>query len=401
MQEKQSWARQLRQHWLRFCRFPSSGTIVTIIVVVVAMVVLNLALERKANLRTIADQQAIIQEMTRREKGLDENGVRLDRMKDYYGRENWDHLGGTIRFQDDEEFQTFCQEQYPEAVYPHTEWTAEEVIQSYDDTPEIWAYHETGPFIGEYLTWTPGYEHCFILEVDAPAMNQDHGEITSGWLVVDGVRVQPLDKTLYDMDNTYWPQILLIEYRKGKWDGSLIRSEDGATTVRINAQGALEYVYDARFYDATTDPEGLAWSGYSRETVPWWRDGIEWSATDLIRPQLEELGEWSPEQDRAHERLVTKIYVEAPYLTDGNEFTQTLWTEKGLFAISPGVIRLYKDGKELEKWVCTGTAEAEAYLTESTKEPDAEHAEDLAYFYDGKSLRALRADGQMAVVEAD
>lgn len=400
MEEKRSLDERLRLCGVRFFRQEYSWAIVAIIGAVLVLVVTNLVLQASDNARTIADQQAIIQEMIRQEQRLDENGVRIDRMREYYGRENWSYLDGTVRFQNDAEFREYCQKHYPEAVYPSTEWTAEEVIQSYYDTPEIWALHETGPFIGEYLTWTPGYEHCFILEVDAPAIEwQGYTEITSGWLVVDGVRVQPLDKVLYDLDNSiYWPQSLLIRYNKGEWDGSLMRSQDGATTVRVNQNGALGYAYDAWFYDETTDPEGLAWAGFNRDKVPWWRNGIEWTASDLVQPQLEALGEWDPSGDHVYEQLSTCIYTDAPYMTDGNQFTRVLRTEEGLFAMSPGVIRFYSGGKELEKWVCTGTAAPGAYLFEAVGEPEEEYAENLAYFYDGETLRALRADDQMAVV---
>ena len=66
---------------------------------------------------------------------LDGNDVRIDRMREFYDSEVGRHASTMTT---DDEFRLYCQEEYSTAVYHSNEWTPDEVIQSYLDTPEIW-----------------------------------------------------------------------------------------------------------------------------------------------------------------------------------------------------------------------------------------------------------------------
>lgn len=215
---------------------------------------------------------------------LDEDGVRIDRMSGFYrNRDPW----GISLAETDAEFREYCQVNFPYAVYPSDEWTAEEVIQSYRETPEIWGFWtDSYSQDGFYFTWTPGYQHCLILSSGYLPEEWAYGELDSGWLIVDGVRVEAYGPTL----DTVEPRSLAALYRSGAWDGSPVRSADWGTEVFVDSEGVLDYFYFAYSYDETYDPEGLAYTGYAE---PWWAGQIDPEIAVLME---EEAQYYAPEK---------------------------------------------------------------------------------------------------------
>lgn len=200
-------------------------------------------------------------------KPLDENGVRRDRMFEFYG----DHDPELEPdFVTDAEFRLYCQEKQPGAVLPTNEWTVESVLNSWQATPEVWGYYDGGGGrCHVFFTWTPDYQHCFILDSDEPflwSIEQEHEALISGWLVVDGIRVAMFDQETYDIED---PLELVRQYQAGEWDGSIRRSHDGSTTVEVSAySGQLDYDYTAYHYDERFDPDGIAWQQFAKR--PCW-----------------------------------------------------------------------------------------------------------------------------------
>lgn len=289
---------------------------------------------------------------------LDKNGVRTDRMREIY-HDPYSEFPGSV--ETDAEFREWCQENYPEAVLPSNDWTAEEVLVLWTEKPEIWGVWKDVEHLSErsYFVWTPDWEHCFYLDMDKPILPADyetgeHQELISGWLVMDGVRIKMIDTETYDIDDPYE---MLRQYQTGEWDGETRRSHDGATTVEVSWRGTLEYTYEAWKYDATTDPLELAYQGYAAE--PWWqRDGLsEELVTALGRNHNYKA--WEDEaQTWAYEWLWGggwDFYVDLPggisAGVDGlGEVYEVSATQQGTFFATSMGIWLYKGGKLVDSW---------------------------------------------------
>lgn len=84
-------------------------------------------------------QQRELERIHLAEQGLDENGVRIDRMARYYEESDGFSTANAL-CHTDAEFLDYCQTHHPEAVYVSNEWTEDEVILSFRDHPESWAY---------------------------------------------------------------------------------------------------------------------------------------------------------------------------------------------------------------------------------------------------------------------
>lgn len=166
-------------------------------------------------------------------------------------------------YENDGEFLRFCQETYPDALYPTNEWTVEEVLDFYRNSLETWGYYDSSfSYDQYYLCWTPDYKHCFAVE---DGWYSNGKGATTGWLMIDGVRVTAIDEQTYSVE----PDTLIAKYRAGEWDGDILRSEDFGTTVYLSGQTELHYRYQENFYSPEQDPQGLAYDGYKD---PWWYD---------------------------------------------------------------------------------------------------------------------------------
>lgn len=380
---------------------------------------LALAAEKDA---TISEQSAIIAELNdaierkeaearkeaRRELEVDGNGVIMTRMIEFYG--NHDPFGEP-EIQNDEEFRAWCQENCPEAVYPSAEWTAEEVIATWVEKPEIWGSY-TDSYYAEthFFTWSADWEHCFILD---PYMTYDlfaddadwwsegvkaeHKMPTSGWLVVDGLRVQMLDQETYDI---YDPYELVRQYQAGEWDGSNRRSPDGSTRVRVSNYdgGLLDYWYQAYSYDESADPLGIAWTDFDRQS--WWtRDDVPEELASVI-PERQR--EWTDPWDAAPNLKMlssadVEVYVDLPIGYDASEFARIAKTDQGTFCFSSEGVKLFQKGKLIEEWTLAVNTR-ESLMLMCFEKPGVEYAQDLAYVYDGEQIWALRAGGAKEVV---
>lgn len=356
----------------------------------------------------IEQKEAEIRKIARRELEVDENGVIMTRMIEFYG--NHDPYGEP-EIQNDEEFRAWCQENWPEAVYPLEEWTAEEVIAAWVEKPEIWGSY-TDFYYDEtcFFTWSADWEHCFILDAymtydlfaeDADwwseGVKAEHKAPTSGWLVIDGLRVQMLDRETYDI---YDPYELVRQYQSGEWDGSNRRSPDGSTLVRVSNYdgGLLDYWYQAYSYDESADPLGIAWTDFDRQ--PWWtRDDVPEELTSAIPERRREWTDpWgaAPNLEMLSSADV-EVYVDLPIGYDVSEFVQIAKTNQGAFCFSSEGVKLFQKGKLIEEWALDVNTR-ESLMLMRFEEPGADYAQDLAYVYDGEQIWALRAGGAKEVV---
>lgn len=305
----------------------------------------------------IAAREAEIRKIQARKVILDENGVRTDRMREVYltsdpYRES--------EIQTDAEFREYCRENYPEAVLPTEEWTAESVVASWLENPEIWGtWTDDYNDLKTYFVWSADFEHCFYLDLTEPIIpvvyeTGEHRELISGWLVMDGVRILMLDQQTYDIDDPY---MMLRQYQSGEWDGSSRRSHDGATTVEVDwMDGGLEYRYEAWRYDQTTDPLELAYTGYAEE--PWWhRAGL---SEDLLKAvgERNRYQVWDDAGTRGSALLWTwDFYVDLPGGISANVeglgeiYDKMRIGQETFFATSTGVW-LYARGELVDHWAC-------------------------------------------------
>lgn len=307
----------------------------------------------------IEAMEAEIRKTAARAIALDENGVRTDRMREIYTTSD---PYRESEIQTDAEFREWCQENYPEAVLATDEWTAESVIESWCNAPEIWGvWTDSYNDLKTYFVWSADYGHCFYLDMDEPILLTDyetgeHQELVSGWLVMDGVRIKMIDAETYDIDDPYE---MLRQYQAGEWDGETRRSHDGSTTVEVSWRGTLEYTYKAWKYDATTDPLELAHQGYAAE--PWWqRDELsEELVTALGRNH--DYKAWEDEaQTWAYAWLwggSWDFYVDLPggisAGVDGlGEVYEVETTQQGTFFATSTGIWLYKGGELVDAWEC-------------------------------------------------
>lgn len=356
----------------------------------------------------IAVKEAEIRKITRRELEVDENGVIMTRMIEFYGSHD---PYREPEIQNDEEFRAWCQENWPEATYPSEEWTAEEVIATWVEKPEIWgSYTEDYYDDTHFFTWSADWEHCFILDAymiydlfadDAEwwseGVKAEHKAPTSGWLVVDGLRVQMLDQETYDI---YDPYELVRQYQAGEWDGSNRRSPDGSTRVRVSSYdgGLLDYWYQAYSYDESADPLGMAWTSFDRQ--PWWtRADVP---EELMSAIPEQRREWTDPWGEAPNMMMLssadiKVYVDLPIGYDTSEFVKIVKTGQGTFGYSSKGVKLFRKGELVEEWTLASNTR-ESLMLMRFEDPGAEYAQDLAYVYDGERIWALRADGAKEVV---
>ena len=367
---------------------------------------LNDAIERKE--AEMAEQEAEIRKITRRELEVDENGVIMTRMIEFYGSHD-PYCEPEI--QNDEEFRAWCQENWPEAIYPYDEWTAEDVIVAWVEKPEIWgSYTEDYYDDTHFFTWSADWEHCFILDAymtydlfadDAEwwseGVKAEHKAPTTGWLVVDGLRVQMLDQETYDI---YDPYELVRQYQAGEWDGSNRRSPDGSTRVRVSSYdgGLLDYWYQAYTYDESADPLGIAWTDFDRQ--PWWtRADVP---EELISAIPERRREWTDPWGEAPNMMMlssadVEVYVDLPIGYDASEFVEIVKTSQGTFCYSAEGVKLFRKGELIEEWAWASNTR-ESLMLMRFEEPSEEYAQDLAYLYCGGQILALRAGGELEVV---
>lgn len=348
----------------------------------------GMMLPRDNNLKRIAELEATVQKLDLAAHGLDENGVSLTRMASFY--KDRDPYGVSLA-ENDAEFRQYCQEHYPEAVCPATEWTVEEVLQSYVDSPEIWGYwRDSYTMSGFYFTWTQDYEHCFMLDFGY-SIEPDCPELTSGWLCVDGVRVQNFDQEVGPVE----PLELIEAYQKGEWDGSQRLSADRGTRVYVGSDGMLNYYYTAYQYNRTIDPEKLAYTGYEE---PWW------VAEDLdpkVAAAMADAEHYPFDGTNdvfAYGSVDVRLYVDFPLGYDTKGFYETRRRDAiGTFALTHNRVLLAKAGQVLEEWDL-GFEVGEAKFLMSMENPEPAYAKDVVYLYTDERVLALREDGEVAVM---
>lgn len=301
----------------------------------------------------LTEKEAEIRKIRGRAITLDENGVRTDRMREVYLTAD-PYRDSEI--QTDAEFREYCQKNFPEAVWPKAEWTAEEIVVSWLEIPGIWGvWRDSYNDRETYFVWSAGYEHCFYLDVTDPILPTDywtgeHRELASGWLVMDGVRILMIDQETYDVDNPYE---MLQQYQDGLWDGSMRRSRDGSTTVEVSG-GCLEYCYEAWRYDQSTDPLGMAYEGFAE--LPWWqREGLS-EALQTALGERNQYAAWDETQTLGHSWLWRwDFYVDLPGGISGKVqglgevYACTKCAEGAFFTTSTGVW-LYDKGTLVDSW---------------------------------------------------
>lgn len=414
-------------------RWRSWATIITVIVVAVTMLCVGLiygredgfeAAERRytaelaekdgelagkeaeieAKEAEIKANEKQIKRLERRMTPMTEDGIVAARMFEFYGYSPYDR---SPAFETDAEFKEWCQENYSEAVFPSNEWTTEEVIASWGEKPEIWGCWKDGDYYyrGSYFCWTSDWNHCFMFDADGPMVDYDtgeHRELTSGWLVVDGVRVAMLDKETYDISDPYE---MIRQYQAGEWDGSSRRSLDGSTTVEIDSygEGLLRYDYGAWFYDETFDPEGMGWTGFVSR--PWWfEDGVSEELLALSRYELTDM-DWTEKNVCLRKSLSLRLYGDLPV---GYEVSRDAVLDRGRGStryMDQTGIKLFQRGEALYEWNFAEFGFDCAFdggkmaLFAAFEDPTEGYAQDIFYLYDGRDrLVALRKDGSAAVV---
>ncbi len=343
----------------------------------------------------VSTQQAELNRIHLAERGLDENGVRIDRMAWYY-EESDGFSTANVLCHTDAEFLDYCQTYHPDAVYVSNEWTEDEVILSFRDHPEIWAYwQDQYQMTGFYYTWTPDHRHCFILDVGFSVEPESYDELIGGWLVVDGVRVKAFDRDIGSVE----PQALLQDYQNGDWDGSRRLSSDWGTTGYIGSDGRLSYSYWAYGYDATMDPEGLAYTGYGE---PWWvaEDlGPELGAL-LVEPKFVSFDK--TKGILAEGSVDVRLYPDLPVDYDASQVVDSwrIWQTDVLICLEPTRMILAQRGKILTEWPLSENPNdglplnrEDFQVLQPAETRTAEYANDLLYVRSGDQLWALRADG--------
>lgn len=310
-----------------------------------------------------------IKRLERRLTPVTEDGVIAARMFEFYGYSSYDR---SPAFETDAEFKEWCQGNYPEAVFPSNEWTAEEVIASWTEKPEIWGCWSDNDYYyrATYFCWTPDWEHCFMFDAEGAMVDYDtseHQGLTSGWLVVDGIRVAMLDKETYDISDPYE---LIRQYQSGEWDGCLRRSPDGSTTVEVETygDGPLSYRYQAWFYDESFDPEGMAYR-------------CLWKTLDL----------------RLYGDLPVGYEMGGDAVLDRGRNSTRYMDQTG--------VKIFQKGEALYEWNfadfgfdCAPRRD-KTVLFAAFENPTEKYAQDVLYLYDGRDrLIALREDGSAEVI---
>lgn len=369
-----------------------------------ALVELNDVIERKE--AEIAANEVRIRQLEWELTPVTAEGTVAARMYEFYGYHSADRPPA---FRTDEEFKEWCQEKHPEAVLPTNEWTVQDVVSSWTEKPEIWAQRSdnTYYYYGTWFCWTPDWQHCLILDVDDPSSMTDsdtgeHLELTTGWLVVDGLRVAPIDEKTYDIDDPYE---MLRQYRAGEWDGSPRRSHDGSTTVGITSysKGQIMYSYQAWFYDELFDPDGMAWTEFAPQ--PWWL-GESVSEEFTSRVQASDLEEdWTAKNVCLSSWFNSGLYVDLPvgYAVDEEAFLDK--NGDRTFYMDAEHVDVFQRGDLVYSWEYADfdfefiANSTELKLYRCFREPLEEYAQDVAYLYDGYGhLAALRRDGSAVAV---
>jgi len=301
------------------------------------------------------------------------------------------NLDGTFYlYNNDGEFLWYFQEKYPEALYPSNEWTPDEVLTFYRDSPESWAYYESA-YLGRgyFICLTPDYKHCFAVKDDEYGYGDEAA--TMGWLIIDGVYVTAIDEQTAD---SLEPDVLIAQYRAGDWDGSLLKSKDYGTTVSLSYdQAELSYSYQKRIYSPAQDPQGLAYDGYED---PWWYD-------DEL---AEKYGVDNPSELVYDFGFESRVQVECyPDLPDEFEVERIMDTETPPrlactldVLLNDGRLQRYSRTELLDEWDLSGMTRVSldnkvmCYVAEPFS-PD-----DEIYYLDDSKLFALKTGGEVSLM---
>lgn len=294
--------------------------------------------------------------------------------------------GFCYAFANDGEFLQYCQENYPEAVYPSNEWTVEEVLDSYRNSPEIWAGHENRwTFYENYLCWTPDYKHCFAVIGD---WHDADGRVRSGWLLIDGVRVCAVDEQTYSLD----PDTLVAKYRSGEWDGRALRSADFGTTAYLDTdQIRLSYSYQKYLYSPLQDPQGLAYDDYEE---PWWYDPEEAAKYDVV-----DFGEYCYD-DHIWSSIYVKVY---PDLPDDYDVQHIVDTDSSYSRKEPvlnvltwdGLLQRYSRTELLDEWDLMGFGCIDLKSNRICTANNPLEPGDVFYLRNGSRIYALKEGGEV------
>ncbi len=294
--------------------------------------------------------------------------------------------------QTDGEFIKECQMDYASAVYPSNDWTADEVIASYTESPDIWAtYHNKWRSEDHFICWTPDYQHCFELEFD-----DNEGKIMTGWFCVNGVRVKMLDQVTFDAVD---PASMVARYVSGEWNGSFVRSTDGGTGVEMNRSGQIAYLFDTEVYTDQQDPEGLAYVDYA---PPWWLDETTHDVDFYEDHNFGHDGSvWISGYVEVYPDLSDDIDVDGIILARRrNEIGTLIATKDGAMLFSKGnLLTSWVFDQALPKENLTSTdTSSNAHTCSMTMPGVGAEVVDIGYIYDGKRILALEPDGQVSIL---
>lgn len=375
------------------------GVLVTLLVVAATAYACGVAVTGQewkqaydAQREIVGAQEAELNNWRRAGQNLDENGVRTDRLRSLYTRSGstWD---APDRFANDDEYRAYCRENYPEAVYPSNEWTVDEVLQSYEEQPEIWGlWVDDYMMTAYYFTFTPDYQYCFSLDLGYAYVTEDgeRPELDSGWLSVNGVKVKAYDTAVGPVE----PMTLVEAYQSGAWDGNRRLSPDWGTRAYMDTDGGLTYYYSAYRYGKAMDPEGLAYTGYAE---PWW-------AAEELAPELAAVmvdtyyWPFVDENDSyAYGSVDVKLYPDLPVGYDTSGFFASRRRPEGTYFLSETGVILAKQGQIVTEWELA----IDSQVAEFLMPPEGlgpEYANDLIDLYLGNRLVALRGDGTTATV---
>ncbi len=333
-----------------------------------------------------SDAQQQITVLKRQQNGLTAEGVCNNRMYEFYGAYASEPEALTLKT--DADFRDLCQKNYPQAIYPSTEWTPEAVVQSYYDQPEIWGYFQR--YTGArsfYFTWTSDYQHCFIL--DTYTYEDEMAPLQSGWLCVDGIRVHPLYASEKIVDDIS-PEHLIQAYQAGDWDGHQLVSSDLSTTVYVDGYegGELSYTYSAWRYGKDFDPDGIAYAGF--DALPWWRSSnVDVRDLALLDSNSDGKALWQDGRVSAFDYVDYKLYADLPADFDWRIFTSMSQNSKlGTLCLAPGEVYLFNKGRVIGYW------EFEAVDQKTMKLYYPTNNDALGVLYDGQDLWTLYANGK-------
>lgn len=299
------------------------------------------------------------------------------------------NLDGTFYlYNNDGEFLQHFVEKYPEALYPSNDWTSDEVLAFYRESPDSWAGYESA-YLGKrfFVCLTPDYKHCFVVKDDEYGYGDEKAAM--GWLIIDGVYVTVIDEQTTD---SLEPDVLIAQYRDGTWDGDLLRSSDYGTTAMLLYSGTeLYYSYQKNVYLQEQDPQGLAYDGYED---PWWYDD------ELAEKyNVGKFCEWI--SDSGYESTIwVKCYPDLPNDFDVEQIVGTGTPMKYALDVllEDGRLQRYSRMELLEEWDLSG-------MTEMSLDDDvvcyAGHpfdSNDEVYYLDDGKLFVLKTGGEVSLM---